>query len=393
MAPVNLLDAVIILLVGVSVVTGFRRGALLQVVTYSGLIVGLLAGALLAPRVARLVEDPFAQAAAAMLTLLFLAAVGDAIGFLIGRRVWAVARRSRLDPIDSGAGSVVAGTAALLTVWFLAFNLVQGPFPALSRQIRSSAVITGIDAVLPRPPSLLAQVRTFLDRFDFPEVFAGLPPAPVGPVEEPSRAEAQRAFDAADQSTVRIVGEACGRISEGSGFVAEGGMVVTNAHVVSGVSALEVQVQDGGSFDATTVLFDPQLDVAVLRPSGAVAQPLRLDPSTLDRGAEGAVLGYPGGGDLTGDRAAVRRTIPAVGRDIYGQDVVRRDVYELQAAVRPGNSGGPFVTTDGAVGGVVFAASTTDEGVGYALTAEEVQPRIEDAQGRTAPAGTGPCLR
>jgi S1-C subfamily serine protease len=113
----------------------------------------------------------------------------------------------------------------------------------------------------------------------------------------------------------------------------------------------------------------------------------------LDRGAEGAVLGYPGGGDLTGDRAAVRRTIPAEGRDIYGQEVVRRDVYELQAAVRPGNSGGPFVTTDGDVAGVVFAASTTDEGVGYALTAEEVQARVEEARGRTTPAGTGPCLR
>jgi S1-C subfamily serine protease len=393
MAPVNVLDAVIILLVIVSVVTGFRRGAVLQVVTYSGLILGLVAGALLAPRVARLVEDPFAQAAAAMLTLLFLAGLGDAVGFLVGRRVWAVARRSRLDPVDAGAGSLVAGTAALLTVWFLAFNLVQGPFPALSRQIRSSAVITGIDALLPRPPSLLAEVRTFLDRFGFPEVFAGLPPAPVGSVEEPSPAEAQLAFDAADQSTVRIVGQACGRISEGSGFVVEGGLVVTNAHVVSGVSGPEVQLQDGDSIDATTVLFDPGLDVAILRPSGAVAKPLRLDPSTLDRGAEGAVLGYPGGGDLTGDRAAVRRTIPAVGLDIYGRDEVRRSVYELQAAVGPGNSGGPFVTTAGAVAGVVFAASTTDEGVGYALTSEEVRPAIEEAQGRTTPAGTGPCIR
>jgi S1-C subfamily serine protease len=393
MAPVNLLDVVIIVLVVVSVITGFRRGAILQVMTYTGLILGLIAGALLAPRVAQLAEDPFTQAAAAMLTLLILAAAGDAIGYLIGRRVWAAARRSRLDPVDAGAGSVVAAAAALLTVWFLAFNLVQGPFPALSRQIRGSAIITGIDAVLPRPPSLLAQVRTFLDRFGFPEVFAGLPPAPAGPVEEPTRAEARRAFDSADQSTVRIVGQACGRISEGSGFVVGGGLVVTNAHVVAGVASPEVQLQDGGSFGAATVLFDPGLDVAILRPADDVAPPLRLDPTILDRGAEGAVLGYPGGGDLSGDRAAVRRTIPAVGRDIYGEDVIRRDVYELQAAVRPGNSGGPFVTTDGDVAGMVFAASTTDEGVGYALTAAEVNTRVEEALGRTTPAATGPCIR
>jgi S1-C subfamily serine protease len=392
MAAVNLLDVIILVLVVVSVVTGFRRGAALQVMTYAGVILGLIVGAILAPRVAGLTDDPFGQAATALLTLLLCAAIGDAAGFLIGRRVWAVARRSRMDPIDAGAGSVVAGAAALLTVWFLAFNLVQGPFPALSRQIRGSAIVNGIDAVLPRPPSVLAQVRTFLNEFGFPEVFAGLPPAPAGPVQGPTEAEAQRAFDAADQSTVRIVGEACGRISEGSGFVARGGVVVTNAHVVAGVTSPEVQVQGGGGFAATTILFDPQLDLAILRPSEAPADPLNLDQLLLDRGDTGAVLGYPGGGGLTGDAAAVRRTIPAVGRDIYGQEVVNRDVYELQAVVRPGNSGGPFVTTDGDVAGLVFAASTTDEDVGYALTAAEVAPGVRRAQGRTGSVGTGPCL-
>jgi S1-C subfamily serine protease len=190
--------------------------------------------------------------------------------------VWAAARRSRLDPIDAGAGSVIAGGAALLTVWFLAFNLVQGPFPILSRQIRGSAIVRGIDSVLPRPPSVLAQVRGFFDRFGFPEVFAGLPPAPAGPVQAPSEAEARQAFDAADQSTVRVVGEACGRIQEGSGFVVEGGLVVTNAHVVAGTSLLQVQHADIGSVAATTVLFDPDLDLAVLSVPGLAAKP-RID--------------------------------------------------------------------------------------------------------------------
>jgi S1-C subfamily serine protease len=392
MAAVNVLDVVILVLVAMSVVTGFRRGAALQVVTYAGLIAGLVGGALLAPVVAGVTADPFGQAAGALLTLLVLAAIGDAIGFLVGRRVWAVARRSRLDPLDAGAGSVVAGAAALLTVWFLAFNLVQGPFPALSRQIRGSAIVTGIDAILPRPPSLLAQVRTFLDRFGFPEVFAGLPPAPAGPVEAPSQAEAARAFDAADQSTVRVVGEACGRVSQGSGFVVRGGLVVTNAHVVAGVTSPQVQLQDGDSFPASTMLFDPGLDVAVLRPSQTAAPPLDLDTGSLDRGAEGAVLGFPGGGDLTGEGAAVLQTINAQGRDIYGREVVDRDVYELQARVHPGNSGGPFVTTQGGVAGVVFAASTTDPGVGYALTAAEIDPRIDRASERRAPVGTSPCI-
>ena len=389
----NLLDVIIIGLFLFSVVSGFRRGAALQVVTYTGLILGLIAGAIIAPRLAELATDPFAQATVALLALLLFAAIGDAIGWLIGRRVWAAARRSRFDPLDAGAGSVVAGAAALLTVWFLAFNLVQGPFPTVSQQIRGSVIVRGLDAVLPRPPSLLAQVRTFFDRFGFPEVFAGLPPAPAGPVEEPSQAEAQQAFQAADQSTVRIVGQACDQIQEGSGFVVEGNHVVTNAHVVAGVANPEVQLQGGGEFPARTVLFNDDLDIAVLRLDRSPAEALAFTATTLDRGAPGAVLGFPGGGPLKGDRAAVRRSLFAIGRDIYGEDTVRRQVYELQAAVAPGNSGGPFVSVDGTVAGVVFAASTTNEGVGYAITSEEAIPEVRRAIESDAPVPTGPCLR
>jgi S1-C subfamily serine protease len=389
---VNILDALIGAIFVVSVITGFRRGAALQVVTYTGLIIGLIIGALVAPRLASLADDPFAQATIALLALLLFAAVGDAVGWLIGRKVWIAARQSRLGRVDAGAGSVVAGAAALITVWFLAFNLVQGPFPAVSRQIRGSVIVRGLDAVLPRPPSLLAQVRTFFDQFGFPEVFAGLPPAPAGPVEGPTQAEAARAFDAADQSTVRILGQACDRIQEGSGFVVEGNHVVTNAHVVAGVANPEVQLQGGGEFSATTVLFNDDLDLAVLRLEEFPAPPLAFVEDTLGRGTPGAVLGFPGGGDLRGDQAAVRRSMFAVGRDIYGEDSVRRQVYELQASVEPGNSGGPFVTVDGAVAGVVFAASTTSDGVGYAITSEEAIPEVRRAIESDARVSTGPCL-
>jgi S1-C subfamily serine protease len=389
---VNLLDVVILLLLVLALFSGFQRGAALQLVTYTGLIIGLIVGALLAPRTAALGNDPFTQAMIALVTLTGLAALGDGIGWAIGRRVWVAARRSALSPVDQAAGSVVAGLATLLTVWFLAFNLVQGPFQSISREIRGSAVVRSIDAVLPRPPSLLAQVRGFLDRFGFPEVFAGLPPAPAGPVDGPTDAEAGRAFETAADSTFKIVGQACDRIQEGSGFLIEPGYVVTNAHVVAGVQAPEVQHQNGQVFAATTVLFDDDLDLAVLRIEGDPAADLDLEQSPPDRGATGAVVGYPRGGGLTGEKAAVRRTLMAIGRDIYGRDTVEREVVELQANVVPGNSGGPFVTVDGQVAGVVFAASTTNDGVGYALTAAEVNPPIQRALGRTAPVSTGPCI-
>jgi S1-C subfamily serine protease len=390
---VNLLDIVILLLVGLSIVAGFRRGAALQVVTYTGLVLGLVAGALLGPSVARLGDDPFLQAALALGTLLALAALGDALGWAIGRHVWAAARRSRLDPIDAGAGSVVAGAATLLVTWFLAFNLVQGPFPAVSEQIRTSAIVRGLDAVLPRPPALIAQIRSFLDRFGFPEVFVGLPPAPAGPVDPPSAAEARQAFLAADQSTFRIVGAACGRIQEGSGFLVEGSHVVTNAHVIAGVTTPRVQSQEGGEFVGTVVAFDPARDIAVLRLDSSPAEELTLATEPADRGSAGAVIGYPEGGDLTGVRAAVRRTLSAVGRDIYSRNTVERDIYELQTRVVPGNSGGPFVTEDGTVAGVVFAASSSNQGIGYALTMEELRPVLDRARDRSGSVGTGSCLR
>lgn len=389
----NLLDLVLLLALGTAVYTGYRRGAALQVVTYTGLIVGLLLGALLAPVTAGMVEDPYFQASVALVTLLGLAGLGDLAGWIVGTRLWRMARRSRLGTADAAAGSVVAVVMVLLATWFLAFNLVQGPFPTLSRQIRGSAVVSVLDRTLPRPPALLAQVRTFLNRFGFPEVFADLPPAPAGPVRGPTEGEIAAAVDAADQSTLKIVGHACDRIQEGTGFIVSSNHVVTNAHVVAGVRRPQVQQHGGGTFEARTVLFDPRLDLAVLRVAAAPAGPLAFHEPLLDRGAKGAVLGYPGGGPLTSGTAAVRRSLTAVGRDIYGRATVEREVYELQATVRPGNSGGPFLRLDGTVAGVIFAASTTNDDVGYALTAREALPQIRRGINRSEAVDTGPCIR
>ncbi|HEX5950158.1 MAG TPA: trypsin-like peptidase domain-containing protein, partial [Actinomycetota bacterium] len=166
-----------------------------------------------------------------------------------------------------------------------------------------------------------------------------------------------------------------------------------NAHVVAGVRAPVVSDDDGAGGPATTVLFDPELDLAVLRVGASLGPPLPLAPSDVERGAVGAVLGYPGGGGLASTAAAVRQPIPALGRDIYGRVDVRRDVYELQVKLEPGNSGGPFVLSDGTVAGMVFAASSVDPEIGYAIRGSEFADEIRLATARTTPVGTGPCLR
>jgi S1-C subfamily serine protease len=389
---VNLLDLLLVALIGLAAFSGFRRGALLQLITYLGLFLGLVVGALLAPAIAGLADDPGIRSAIALGSFLAIAGIGDAAGWLVGAKVWAAARGSRFQHVDAAGGSFVAIVALLLASWFVGLNLAQGPIPTVARQVQGSAILRGIDVVMPTPPSVMNGIRAFLNRFGFPEVFAGLPQAPAGPVNPPSQAQAGLAFDAADESTVKVAGEACGRIQEGSGFVAAEGMVVTNAHVIAGVADPQVIDQGGVSQPAVTALFDPDLDVAILRVGSSPGPVLDLVNRLVDRGAKGAVIGYPGGGELTGRRAAVRQSLDARGRDIYGDDTVVREIYELQAVVRRGNSGGPFVLVNGRVAGVIFAASTTDPGIGYAITSRDVLPLLRRAGGRAGEADTGGCL-
>jgi S1-C subfamily serine protease len=389
---VNLLDVALLALVVLSAVSGYRRGALMQVLAYGGLVAGLVAGALLAPSIASLAGSRAAQAGIAVAIVLSAAGIGNAAGWLAGGYVRAHARRTRLGPADAAGGSLISMVALALAVWFLALNLVNGPFPTLAGEIRGSAIVRTIERAMPQPPSLLGEVRRFFNRFGFPEVFSGLPPAPAGPVGWPTQAEVARAVSAAEGSMVRVVGRACDEIQSGSGFVVSANEVVTNAHVVAGVRAPRVQSQNGGTQSATVILFDPETDLAVLRVRQAPGPPLPLMTTGVARGTGGAILGFPGGGDLQGERAAVRTPIDAVGRDIYGQQTVERQVYEIQAVVQPGDSGGPFVLPDGSVAGIVFAASTTDRGVGYAVTSTDALGDVRRALPLLRPVSTGVCV-
>jgi S1-C subfamily serine protease len=392
-AAVDLLDGLIIALALLAAYTGYRRGALLQLFTYTGLLGGLVVGAILAPRFASLAHDRFLQSVIALVSFFAVAGIGDALGWLIGGRVWRLARTSRFGILDSAGGSLMGLVVVLLSAWFIGFNLSNGPFPQVAREVRGSAIVRGLNGVLPNPPYVLGEIRKFLNRFGFPEVFQGIPPAPAAPVKPPSGAQARLAFSHLSPSTVRIVGAACGHIQEGSGFVIAPGEVVTNAHVVAGMKSPQVQTNQGTSQSGTPVLFDPRIDVAVLRVTTTPGPVLPLISTEVPRGAKGAVAGYPGGGGLKGEPAAVRRLLHAVGKDIYGRSTVTRDVYELQSIVRPGNSGGPFGLVQGGVAGIVFAASTTDPNVGYAITSTAALPDIHRAAGKTSRVSTGPCTR
>jgi S1-C subfamily serine protease len=141
---------------------------------------------------------------------------------------------------------------------------------------------------------------------------------------------------------------------------------------------------------ARVVVFDPRRDLAVLYAPGLQANALAFD-DTGGRGDSGVVAGFPQGGPFQLDPARIRDTIEARGPDIYQRSQVTRQVFSLYANVQPGNSGGPLLTPDGAVYGVVFAKSLDDPNTGYALTANEVAPVVTEGKARTTGTSTGSC--
>jgi S1-C subfamily serine protease len=387
---VNLVDVVLVVVALLAAYQGARVGALVQVCAILGFLGGLYLGALLASVTVRWAHTPTARTAVALTTMVGVAFALGMVGRVLGGMLVVRVHPGLGRTVDAVLGTVVAVVAALVTFWLLASTLVNSSSAALDSAILQSRVINSLNRVLPPPPSVFSQAQGFLTAEGFPPVFAALAPASARPVALPTDSQLRAAVRAAQASTVKVEGYGCGVLQEGSGFVAAPGLVVTNAHVVAGIPSPLVQV--GSSVRTTKVVaFDPSFDLAVLRVSGLNAPVLALDPGTVDRGAQAAVLGYPDGGPFTVDAAGVMALFEAQGRDIYGKGLTVRNVYELDAVVRPGNSGGPLVLPDGRVVGVVFSRSTVDPSIGYALTSADVLPRVARAVSATAPVGTGPC--
>ncbi|MEI7858695.1 MAG: MarP family serine protease [Acidimicrobiales bacterium] len=386
----NVVDVVIVVVVVAAVIQGARVGAVVQVFAIIGFFGGLYLGARLASVTVKWAHDPTAKTAVALTTMVGVAFALGMIGRIFGGMLVTRVHSGLARSADVAVGSVVAVVAALVTVWLLASTMVNSSSATLDSAILKSKVITSLNGVLPPPPAVFSQAQGFLTAEGFPPVFAALAPASARPVPLPTDSDLRRAVVAAGPSTVKVEGYGCGVIQEGSGFVVAPGVVVTNAHVVAGIAQPLVQV-GSDVISAKVLLFDPSFDLAVLRAPGLTAPVLHLDPTTVDRGVKAAVLGFPNGGPFTVDGAGIMATFEAQGRDIYGKSLTVRRIYEINARVRPGNSGGPLVLPTGQVIGVVFSRSTTDAGIGYALTSPDVLSRVALALPVTRPVSTGAC--
>jgi S1-C subfamily serine protease len=354
--------------------TGFLRGAF----SLAGFALGAYLGARFAPLI--LTDgSPYVPVIALAGAVLLGTVMRGLAGLLAGALRSSLGLVPGMHLLDRLAGLALGLVAGVFLCWAVGAVLLYLPGETdLRRSVQSSAILGEINDVF--PPERLLET---LERVDPIGVFLG-PPAIVAPPDsklanDPDVARASR-------SVVRVTGVACGLGVEGSGWIAGKGLVVTNAHVVAGVSTPWVDSTDGRAFSATVVVFDSHNDVAVLRVPGLAGAPLTLaDPA---RGMAVALVGYPENGPLRRTPGRLGGTADLLARDAYGRGPVRRQVTALRGAVQPGSSGGPGIDAQGRVRTTVFARRPRETG-GYGIPAALVEKAL--AQVRAAPVAPTDC--
>jgi S1-C subfamily serine protease len=385
-----LVDILIILFAIISLYRGREIGFVRQLGSTAGFFGGLFLGAWLEPHTVNLVHSQNSRVIVTLCTTLGCALVLLSIGEYLGLRLKHRVLLKRINVLDNSLGAVLGVISLLLSAWLVAAILGSLPSPSLQTELHNSRIISQLDKRLPAAPNIIADLGRLIDPNGFPQVFIGTEPAPPTTVSQPNLGALQAAVTRDQASVVKVEGQGCGGVVEGSGFVVAPDEVATNAHVVAGIHVPYVEDQNG-VHRATVIWFDPNLDFAVLRVGRLAGPPLTVASGHVAHGTNAAVMGYPGGGPFTASGASVLDEFIAIGRDIYGQGTTDRNVYELQADVIPGNSGGPLIAQDGSVIGVIFAESTTYQHVGYALTTDQVIGEINHATTRNQPVSTGQC--
>ncbi len=386
-----MLDVALLVMLAGYVVYGFRNGLSSTVFTIAGAVVGVIAAVFLVPLVSRFLPLPQLRLAVSVVLAIGLVLVGHALGAAVGRRIRKGLEKTPLLGIDRFFGAIITGAVAALVATVVCASVAQLGVPMLSRAIAGSGVLRTIGALTPDPVKVwVAQARGLVSERGIPlltQALVGGPPV-VPPVDAGSPA-----LTTAAKSVVRITGNAyaCGQSQSGSGFVVAPGRVMTNAHVVAGLTQPVVEASNGQAIASSIVYFDPSHDLAVLEVPGLDAAPLVAAPS-LRAGANAAIEGYPFGGPFSASGASIISVGITTVDDIYGKSPSDREVYTLGADVREGDSGGPVLTAEGAIAGIVFARDSTTSNVGYAMTMTEIAPVISRAAGLKAPVATGACI-
>ncbi|MBE8475869.1 MarP family serine protease [Streptomyces justiciae] len=391
----DLLDIVLVLVVLAYAASGYRRGLMAGCVSFAGFVGGAVIGVWVLPWMMDLVTPGSTSATVtAVLTVLVPAVVGHELAGRLALRLRRELDKGPLRVADGIGGAAANSVAVLIVAWVAASVLGASSSALLTSSIRDSRLLGAVQDAMPdTTPGWFSRATSALTEAGFPQVFNPFENESTARVAKPTGDSVTRAATtAAKVSTVKIEGVSGTQGREGSGFVYAREHVMTNAHVVAGIDRPSVRIGGvGRSYEAQVVLFDPDKDVAVLYVPGLQAPVLKFDDSA-SRGDSAVVAGYPQDGDLNLQAATVANRVRATGQNIYSDANVTREIYSIRSTVRPGNSGGPLLTTDGKVYGVVFARSTSDAETGYVLTADEVAADAERAATATAPVDTGDLI-
>ena len=214
---------------------------------------------------------------------------------------------------------------------------------------------------------------------------AATPSSPLPPLE-PS--EVEEVVDRVLPAVVNVQSEIGqpGQPPEGTGFIVDdGGVIVTNYHVVERAFEIEVVTNDGQRLEARAIGGDFAADLAVLKVDGEDLPSVPLGNSDQlrlgqDVVALGFALGLEGGPSVTtGIVSGLGRTIDAGGQGV--QTRTYEDVIQTDAAINPGNSGGPLVDLQGRVVGINTAGvgAGAAENVGFAIAINRARPVINHA--------------
>jgi len=391
---VNAVDVVIVVVLLGAAWSGFRRGFISATITLIGVVAGAIVGIRAAPLIMGHVNDGAAKVAIGVGCVIAGVGIGEIAGATVGRTLaerltWRPARA-----VDRGLGLVGHTLAVLVVTWLIALPLASAPFPWLASAVRSSTVLATVDRVMPNGVrDLSGRLRQLFDVSGFPAILDPLTPAPDVQVEAPDATlSTSSPLKAAGRSVLKIRGiaDSCSRRIEGSGFVIGLDKVMTNAHVVAGTNSVSVEVGKS-TLQATVVLYDPNRDLAVLQVAGLSRPPLVFAGGAAEEGTSAVPAGYPLDGPFTLSPGRVRSRITLNGPNIYSSATVSRKVYTLRADVRAGNSGGPLLSSDGTVLGVVFGAAIDKPEIGFALTAAEASPVVAAGLVDVTAAPTGVC--
>ncbi|WP_406319313.1 MarP family serine protease [Streptosporangium sp. NBC_01639] len=379
----DLLDLILIALMVAFAVSGYRQGFIIGALSFVGFVGGALLGLFIAPPIAAAVVDGDTERALLAVVIVFLTAtIGQFASSTIGAVVRSHVTWEPAKVVDAVGGTFASALSVLIIAWLIGSLISVSQFTLLSEQVSKSLLISTVDQTMPKAAKDLQKpFKDLIDTSGFPRVFDAIGGGQFVEVEPPDRSVPKGAqLTRARRGIVKVEGVAstCRRHIEGTGFVYSQNKIMTNAHVVAGVDQ-DLQVTDylNNAHPAKVVLYNPDRDIAILHVPGLNMPILRFD-GTAEKGDNAIVAGFPHGEGFTMKPARIRVQQKAKGPDIYERKTVVRSVYSVRGEVRPGNSGGPLLTTDGRVYGVVFAAATDRAETGFVLTAAEVAPDAED---------------